>query len=112
MHRDVILKKYLERKDYYDVFLNVEDDQMFTLENLQYWHEHSPIAQKRGYRLEFMKVHPDIEIMEGLAYFSPRGKWRNMSKDIPNVHINSNASSTTRDVNASEWDLLTGESTY
>ena len=32
MHRDVILKKYLERKDYYDVFVNVEDDQMFTLE--------------------------------------------------------------------------------
>lgn len=111
MHREAMHKQYSERKDYYDVFLYVEDDQMFTLENLKYWHEYAPKARQWGCRLGFLRIHPDIEITGGMSYFSPRRKWANISKNVQNVYIDSNASSTTKD-KTSEWAVLEVEATY
>ena len=108
MHRKTMLQQNTERSGYYDVFLYVEDDQLFTLKNLEYWREYAPIAKRRGCRLGFLRI-PDPQNTAGFDYFCGPGKWGSISKDIR--HFSDINNSNTKG-GKSEWALLGGEMTY
>ena len=69
-HREYMLR---QNASYYDIFLYVEDDQQFTLQNLQYFEEYSPLAKAMGCRLGFLRLQDPL-YTGGNNIFSPKRK--------------------------------------
>lgn len=108
-HREYMLR---QNASYYDIFLYVEDDQQFTLQNLQYFEEYSPLAKAMGCRLGFLRLQDHL-YTGGNNIFSPKRKWGQVIRYRPvNGGNNTSNSNKTTDFHQQQWALLDGEASY
>ena len=107
-HREYMLKQNAgENEGYYDIFLYVEDDQLFTLDALQYFIEYSPMARSMGCRLGFLRV-SDPVYTNGLVYIKAQSTWGS----IVRFNNTNNKIATNNSTNRIEWAQLVGETNY
>lgn len=101
-----------ENDGYYDIFLYVEDDQLFTLDTLQYFIKYSPLARRMGCRLGFLRV-SDPVYTNGLDYIVPQTTWGHIARfNNTNNKSATTTTTTTNSTNHIEWAQLKGEKNY